>query len=77
MYPSSLRKSLKLCMISVDVPVPRFEEIVNGGEVDECNKVSQQNVQRKQQDCEMGNMGYCEIDNSESWSKESHPYFES
>ena len=67
---SSLRKSLKLCC-------PDLKEIVNGGEVDECNRVSQQNVQRKQQDCERANLDYCEIDNSESWSRKSFPYFKS
>ena len=63
MNPSSLRKSLKLCC-------PDLKEIVNGGEVDECNRVSQQNVQRKQQDCERANLDHCEIDDSEVWSKE-------
>ena len=47
-----------------------MKEIVDGGEVDECNRVSQQNVQRKQQDCERANLDHCESDNSESWSRE-------
>ena len=54
MNPTSLRKSLKLCC-------PDLKEIVNGGEVDECNSVSLQNVQSKQQDCERANLGHCEI----------------
>ena len=35
-----------------------------------CNRVLQQNVQRKQQDCERVNLDHCESDNSESWSRE-------
>ena len=47
-----------------------MKEIVDGGEVDECDRVLQQNVQRKQQDCERVNLDHCESDNSESWSRE-------
>ena len=38
--------------------------------MDECNRVSQQKVQRKHQDCKRANLDHCEIDNSDSRSRE-------